>query len=200
MGTSSTTKFIKDNAGQYTEEAALTTSVGAADANKIPALNAAGVLDKSILNAKASSAGTADAGKVVILDGAGKLDTTMLPTGIGADTGSITASEALAAGDFVNVWDSTGAKVRKADATGAGKEAHGFVLAACVSGSQATVYFEGTNTAVTGQTAGKVFLSTTAGTATSTAPQGAGNLVQVIGFATTPTSINFQSGSTLVKA
>lgn len=200
MGTSSTTRFIKDNAGQQTEEAALTTSAGAADANKIPALNAGGVLDSSIINGKAVSAGAADAGKTVLLDGAGRLDATMLPVGIGADVGSITASESLAAGDFVNIWNSSGAKVRKADATVAGKEAHGFVLAAVASGSAASVYFEGTNTAVTGQTAGKVFLATTAGTATSTAPSSAGNLVQVIGFATTPTSINFQSGSTLVKA
>lgn len=200
MGIPSTTKFIKDNAGQYTEEAALTASSGAADANKMPALNAAGVLDSSIINGKTVSAGAVDAGKTVLLDPSGKLDATVLPVGIGADVGSVTASEALAAGDFVNIWNSSGAKVRKADATVAGKEAHGFVLAAVASGSAASVYFEGTNTAVTGQTAGKVFLSTTAGTATSTAPLGSGNLVQVIGFATAPTSINFQSGSTLVKA
>ena len=51
MGTISTTKFIKNSAGSLAEEAALTTSAGAADANKIPALNASGVLDPSIVNA-----------------------------------------------------------------------------------------------------------------------------------------------------
>jgi hypothetical protein len=73
-----------------------------------------------------------------------------MPTGIGADTASITASEALAAGDLVNIYDSTGAKCRKADASTSGKEAHGFVLAAVESAASATVYFEGSNTQVTG--------------------------------------------------
>ena len=34
MGTASTTKFIKNNAGALTEEAALTTSAGVADAQR----------------------------------------------------------------------------------------------------------------------------------------------------------------------
>lgn len=193
MGTASTTKFIKNAAGQLTEQAALTTSAGAADANAVPALNASGVLDATIVNAKASSAGAGDAGKVVALDGSGRIDNTMMPVGIGADTASIQASEALAAGDYVNIWNSGGARVRKADATVAGKEAHGFVLAAVASGSNATVYFEGTNTAVTGQTPGNVFLSTTAGLGAAAAPSATGNVVQRIGFATSATAVNFQS-------
>ncbi len=193
MGNASTTKFIKNNAGALVEQPALTTSAGAADAQALVALNASGVLDASIVNSKTSSAGAGDAGKVAALDASGRLDPTMMPIGIGADTGSITTSEALAAGDFVNIWNSSGAKARKADATVAGKEAHGFVLAAAGSGTVAAVYFEGTNTAVTGQTPGNVFLSTTAGQATNTAPNTAGNVVQRIGFATSATSINFQS-------
>lgn len=139
-----TAKYIKNNAGQLTEESALTTSAGAGDSGKIPALNASGVLDSTIVNSKTSSAGAGDSGKVVALDGAGRIDSTMMPVGIGADTASITASEALAAGDLVNIWNSTGAKARKADATVAGKEAHGFVLASVSNGASATVYFEGT--------------------------------------------------------
>lgn len=193
MGTLSTTKFIKNAAGALTEEAGLTTSVGAADAQKFPALNAAGILDASIVNSKITSAGAGDSGKVVALDGAGRIDSTMMPVGVGADTQVVVASEALAAGDFVNIWNSTGAKARKADATVAGKEAHGFVLAAVAAAGNATVYFEGTNTAVTTQTPGTVFLSITAGIATTTAPVAAGNVVQRIGIATSATSINFQS-------
>jgi len=75
----------------------------------------------------------------------------------------------------------------------AGKGADGFVLVAVGSGAAATVYFEGTNTAVTGQTPGAVFLSTTAGQAAAAAPTGAGNVVQRIGFAVSATAINFQS-------
>ena len=209
MGTASTKKFIKNNSGTLTEEAALTASAGAADANAIPALNASGFLDDTILNASAAkgankvvkmtvagiidpdvlnganaSAGAADAGKMVQLDGSGRLDPTMLPVGVGADTGLITTSEALVAGDLVNIWNSTGAKVRKADANAAGKEAHGFVLTAFASGAQATVYFEGTNTAVTGLTPGPQFLGTTAGKSAAAAATGAGKVVQRVGFAT----------------
>jgi hypothetical protein len=141
----------------------------------------------------ATSAGVADAGKIPQLDGAGRLDTSLMPVGIGADTQVIVASEALAAGDFVNLHNATGAKVRKADAATPGKEAHGFVMAAVASAGNATVYFEGTNTQVAGQTPGLVFLSaTTPGQATTTAPSTAGQIVQQIGLATSVTTINFQ--------
>lgn len=200
MGTASTKKFIKNNAGTLTEEAALTTSVGAGDADRIPALNAAGVLDPTILNAKASSSGAGDAGKIAQLDGTGRLDITMMPVGLGADTAVVTTSEALAAGDFVNIHNSTGAKARKADASTAGKEAHGFVLAAFGSGAAATVYFEGTNTQVSGQTPGNVFLSTTPGLGTNVAPSASGNIVQRLGIATAATSVNFEAQQPITLA
>lgn len=200
MGTASTKKFIKNSSGALTEEAALLDSAGAGDANKIPALNASGFLDATIVNSKTSSAGAGDSGKLVALDGSGRIDNTMMPVGIGADTASIQASENLAAGDFVNVWNSSGARIRKADATTAGKEAHGFVLAAVTSGASGTVYFEGTNTGVTGQTPGPVFLTTTAGLAGATAPSASGNVVQRVGFAVSATAINFQSQTPVTLA
>lgn len=147
-----------------------------------------------------SSAGAGDAGKIAALDSSGRFDSSMMPVGLGADTAVIVASEALAAGDFVNIWNSTGAKARKADATTSGKEAHGFVLSAVSSSANATVYFEGPNTAVTGATPGPVFLATTAGTATGTAPSGSGNVVQRIGVATSATSINFEAAQPVVLA
>lgn len=192
MGTASTKKIIKNVAGALTEEAALTTSAGAGDADRLPALNASGVLDLTITNGKNTSAGAGDAGKLAALDSTGRLDATMMPVGVVADTQIITTSEALSAGDWVNIWNSSGAKVRKADATTAGKHAMGFVLSAFGSAASATVYFEGTNTQVTGQTAGDVFLSTTAGQGTSTAPSTSGNVVQPIGVATSTTTVNFQ--------
>lgn len=193
MGTASTTKYIRNVAGALTEQAALLDSAGAGDANRIPALNASGVLDPSILNSVVVSAGAGDSAKVPRLDAAGKLDTTVMPVGLGADSKALTTTEAIASGDFVNIWNSGGARIRKADATVAGKEAHGFVLVGVGSGATATMYFEGANTAVTGQTPGPVFLSTTAGLATGTAPSAAGNVVQRIGFAVSATEINFQS-------
>jgi hypothetical protein len=200
MGTLSTKKFIKNSSGNLAEENALTTSAGVADAQKIPALNAAGVLDGTIVNSTLTSAGAGDSGKVVALDAAGRISSTMMPVGVAADTAIITTSEALAAGDWVNIWDSTGTKVRKADATTQGKEAMAFVLAAVGSGAAATVYFEGSNSAVTGQTAGVVFLSTTAGQGTTTAPSASGNVVQRIGFATSATNVNFQSQTPITLA
>ncbi|MEE9871778.1 MAG: hypothetical protein PBV86_13455 [Delftia lacustris] len=147
-----------------------------------------------------TSAGAANAGDIVALDDSGRIDNSMMPVGIGADTAVIAASEALAAGDWVNVWNSTGAKVRKADATTSGKEAHGFVLAAVTSGANATVYFEGTNTQVTAQTPGPVFLQTTAGTGGATAPSASGNVVQRLGVAVSTTVVNFEGGVPVVLA
>ena len=139
-----------------------------------------------------TSAGAGNAGDLVSLDDTGRIDNSMMPVGIGADTATITASETLAAGDWVNVWNNSGAKVRKADATTAGKEAHGFVLAAVTSGNPATVYFEGTNTQVSGQTPGPVFLQTTAGVGGPTVPSASGNVVQQIGVAVSATAVNFE--------
>ncbi len=147
-----------------------------------------------------TSAGAANAGDIPALDDTGRIDNSMMPVGIGADTAIITTSEALAAGDFVNIWDNSGAKVRKADATVAGKQAHGFVLAAVSSGAAATVYFEGTNTQVTGMTPGNVFLSTTAGKGAVASPTGAGNVAQVIGFATGATTVNFNANAPVTLA
>ena len=147
-----------------------------------------------------TSAGAANAGDLVSLDDSGRIDNSMMPVGIGADTAAITASETLAAGDWVNVWNSSGAKVRKADATTAGKEAHGFVLSAVTSGNPATVYFEGTNTQVTGQTPGPVFLQTTAGAGGATIPSASGNVVQSIGVAVSATAVNFERSAPVTLA
>ena len=147
-----------------------------------------------------TSAGAANAGDLVSLDNSGRIDNSMMPVGIGADTSTISASETLAAGDWVNVWNNSGAKVRKADATTAGKEAHGFVLAAVTSGNPATVYFEGTNTQVTGQTPGPVYLQTTAGTGGATIPSASGNVVQSIGVAVSATAVNFERSAPVTLA
>ena len=148
-----------------------------------------------------SSAGAGNAGDLVALDDTGRINNDMMPVGIGADTVSITASENLAAGNWVNVWnDASTAKVRKADATTAGKEVHGFVLSAVTSGNPATVYFEGTNTQVTGQTPGPVYLQTTAGAGGTTIPSASGNVVQQIGVAVSATAVNFERNADVVLA
>lgn len=166
-------KFLTNNAGQITEVLGVQTSAGASDANKIPAL-----------------------------DATGRFDTSLMPVGLGADTASIVASEALSAGDFVNVWDDAGTpKVRKADASSAGKEAHGFVLSAFASAASATVYFEGSNTQLTGLVAGMKYLSvSTPGGAQAAAPTVAGQVVQRLGAAVSATTLKFESDASILLA
>lgn len=150
--------------------------------------------------AAATAGGAPDAGKIPELDGSGRLAAGMMPTGIGADTAVLVSSEALAAGDLVNIWNDAGtAKARKADAA-TNKPAHGFVLAAVTSGANATVYFEGQNAQQTGMTAGPVYLSATAGRATSAVPTTTGHLVQQVGVAISATSLNFEAAQAILLA
>lgn len=67
-------KYLYNNAGVTTEKAAIQSSAGAGDAGKIPALDAAGLLD-----------------------------ITMMPVGIGADTASLSTAETIASGDLVYI-------------------------------------------------------------------------------------------------
>jgi hypothetical protein len=151
---------------------------------------------RSLVSAKDSSAGAGDAGAIVALDANGKLASNMMPNGIGADSRTVATSENLAAGDLVNLWNDGGTlKARKADATSAGKEAHGFTESAVTSPANATIIFDGTIGGLTSLTIGaKYFLSTTAGGITSTAPSSVNNVVQPIGVAASATELVFERG------
>jgi hypothetical protein len=118
------------------------------------------------------------------------------------DTQTVLASEALSAGDLVNVWSNAGtANVRKADASAAGKQAHGFVLSAVSSGANATVYFEGAITGLSGMTPGATqFLSATAGGRTETAPTTTNYYLQVVGTARTSTIMDFEADTPIKRA
>lgn len=212
-----TTTYLKQVSGILTETRTVDTSAGAGDSAKIPNLNTSGILDDTIINASAtssaskvvkmngsgiiapailngtaSSAGAGDAAKVVQLDGSGKIDSTMMPVGVGAETVTATATEAIAAGDLVNLHNSSGLKVRKADASN-GREAHGFVLAAISNTASGSVYVEGTNTGVTSRTPGATqYLSATAGATTETPPSTAGQILQVVGYATGTSQFTFE--------
>ncbi len=200
----STTKFLSNVLGTITEVFAVISSAGAGDAQKLVALNASGIIDPTSLNGTTTSAGAGDSAKVVQLDAAGRVALTMMPVGVAPDVASIVASEALAAGDLVNIYDNAGtANCRKADGSTTGKPAHGFTLASVSALATATIYFEGPNTAVTGLTPGTQFLSgTTAGKSVLAAsvPTGAGKTNQCVGFATSATSMNFQSGPPITTA
>lgn len=197
----SVTKFLKLVGGKAAEVFAVITSTGADDADKIPALNDKGVLDKSILNGVTASAGAADAGKTPILGADGKLSPTLFNATGNSNSRVMSASEALSAGNWINVHNVGGAsKVRKADASTEGKHCMGYVLEGVASGGNVTVYFEGENTGVTGQTPGDVFLSkTTPGAGQATSPTGAGVISQRVGIATSDTSVNYQPGMVTVQ-
>lgn len=161
-----------------------------ANTGKYLGLNA-GVIQEEL--ALQVSAGAADAGKIPRLDSAGLLPVTMLPTGVGAEVISVVASETIAAGAYVNIWNSTGLKVRNADATVAGKEAIGFCLVGGAAAATLTVYMASQqNSAVSTRTVGaKQFLGTTPGLGVETAPSASGNVVQQLGFATSATNVIF---------
>ena len=148
-----------------------------------------------------TSLGVPDAGKFPQTDATGRLTQSVMPIGIGADVNIADAFEALSAGDFVNIFNNSGAAgVRKADANSPGKKASGFVLQNYAAGTPATVYSEGTNTQLTGLTPGtNYFLSdTTPGGVTDTPIVGQGKIHQIIGRSVSDTAINFE-GSPVVK-
>lgn len=148
-----------------------------------------------------SSAGAGDAGKIPALDGSGKLALNMMPSGIGAAVKSIVASEALSAGNLVNIWNDSGTpKIRKADAS-TNKPANGYVLAGVASAASGDVYFEGEISGLSGLTAGKMYLSTTVpGGMQTTIATASGHIVQAVGWATSATSIDFEPSETILRA
>lgn len=161
-------------------------------------LGSAGVEEKAATD---SSAGAANAGDVVALDGSGKIPLNMMPVGVGAATKSMVASEAITAPALVNIWNDAGtAKIRKADAA-TNKPANGFILASVASAASADVYFEGEVTGMSGLTAGKVWLSATVPGATqATIPTTAGHIAQSVGWATSATTIDFESAEAITRA
>ncbi len=141
-----------------------------------------------------TSTGVAEAGDIVALDSSGKLDASLLPTGVGADVKIVEVDEAsgLSAGDYVNIFDNAGEKVRLADNSN-GRDAHGFVVSSHADGTNATVYFEGANTDLSGLTpGGRVYLDT-AGGVTQTpldSVADAGKIHQLLGTAISATEVN----------
>ncbi len=145
---------------------------------------------------------TSDTEVIIATGPDGKIDISFMPSGIGPDTTQIVASEALSAGNLVNIYNNAGtANCRKADGSTTGKVAHGFVLAAVAGTATATVYLAGLNTAVTGLTSGPQFLSdTTPGASIAAAPTTAGHTVQKVGVAVSATALQFDPGEPITLA
>jgi hypothetical protein len=164
-------------------------------AKKYIAINPAGVREE--VTATVVSAGAGSDGAIPALDASGKLDPSVMPAGIGADTVSATATEALSAGDLVNLYNNGGVlSVRKADASAAAaaRFCNGYVIAPVANAAQATVYKEGTVQGLSGLTLGsKYFLSASvAGGASTTVVTAAGQLLQYIGTALSAATLDFE--------
>lgn len=198
-------RFLNLVAGKITQIIALVNSTGVGDAEKVVSTDTTGRLNETLMpggSPVATSAGAGDAGKLAKLDAGGKIDATMMPAGLGADNLTVQASENIAAGDLVNLWLSGGnLRVRKADATSAGKEADGFCQSAIASGASGVVTFDGSISGLSGLTVGSAYyLSTTPGAVTTTPPSTSGNVVQAIGKASSATTLVFEMGTPVTLA
>lgn len=150
--------------------------------------------------ASETSTGVAEAGNLIRLDSTGRLDPSLLPTGFGDDVKNIVASEDLSAGDFVNIFDNAGvANAQLADRTN-GRQADGFVLEAVTTGSSATVFFEGVNTALTGLTIGIPYFLGTAGDVEAAPTTVSGEILQCLGQSCGATELTFEPGQPIVRA
>jgi hypothetical protein len=141
------------------------------------------------------STGAPNDGDVAVLGADGKFDASVMPAGVGQNTKVAVASEALAAGDLVNLYNNAGTiNARKADATAEGKECNGFVKAAFASSASATVFLSSNAiTGLSGMTPGtRQYLATTPGARTETEPAAAGNVVQMVGYSLSATEIAFE--------
>ena len=143
----------------------------------------------------AVSAGSADAGKIVALGPDGRLDNSLMPVGIGANTISATASEALGAGKFVNFHAVGGAiNARLADNSN-GRQADGYVKDSVSNAGAATVYpLDGVNSALTGLVVGtRYYLGTAGGVIAAplveTDTANANKISQCLGVAQTATEL-----------
>ncbi|WP_257556397.1 DUF2793 domain-containing protein [Sphingobium sp. CFD-2] len=113
---------------------------------------------------------------------------------LSAPSATIQASEALSAGQVLNLYTSGGAaRIRKANATDSSKPANAFTLAAISSGASGAIYFAGQIiTGLSSLTPGTTYyLDTTGGALTATPPSSSGNGVQQVGVALSATTLLF---------
>lgn len=124
---------------------------------------------RKLVSAITTSTGATDAGKIPALDNTGKLDVSLLPDTTETPD-MYKATEQISAGSFVNIFDNAGvASIRMADNSNV-RPADGFIKKAVSSGGSAAVYSLGTiNAALTGLTIGSRYYLGTTGQVTATA-------------------------------
>jgi hypothetical protein len=140
-----------------------------------------------------TSAGAADADKIPALGSDGRLDISMMPVGVGANVVVATASESLSAGRFVNLFVDAGVlKMRLADNSN-GRPAWGYVREAVAADASGSAYRLNTvNANLTGLTPGSDYWLGTAGGLIATAldPEtDAGKVDQYLGMSSSATEL-----------
>ena len=135
------------------------------------------------------SAFTGNANEVVSTNGSGFIDPSLLPAGIGAKTATVTASGALAAGDFVNVFDNAGTLTAQLADESTALPANAFVLTAIPDTTTGLAYFSGINNGLSGLTAGLTYYLSTAGGVTTTVPSTEDGIIQCLGTAVSATEL-----------
>jgi len=118
-----------------------------------------------------------------------------ISSGSGIFAPTVTASESLTAGDFINI---AAGGVRKASSDNTGKQAHGFVTQSVAANASVVVFYGGLNTNVSGLTAGSRYFLGTSGGETLTPPTTAGQLSQEVGVAVSSTAILVNFGPAIV--
>lgn len=136
-----------------------------------------------------TSSGTSSSGEFIATNSSGKIDISFLPPGIGEDAIIAIAGESLSSGDMVYI-DNLG-KVFKADATTIAKQARGYVTESFASGVNAKVFFDDSNSFLTGLTPGATYFlsASTPGKVTTTPPTTSGTIIQEVGFASSATNL-----------
>ena len=158
-----------------------------------------------------TSGGASSSGHIPALDANGKLNVSFMPTGIGGDTLTATATETITVGSFVNIYNNGGVlSVRNAIAADNTKPANGFVLTGYTSTQAALVYLQGADnlialgTFIAANVGTKVFLSpTVAGGCQIAIPTTTGQIAQVLGTIETvaaTVTVNFTETPFTVRA
>ena len=146
-----------------------------------------------LVAAISSSGGIVDKEKIVATNAEGTIDITLLPTGLDTSAENMLAAESISAGDFINIFEDQGTrKVRLADAANL-RPAHGFVLTNLALGDSGSIYTAGVNSQLTNLVPGrKYFLNIVPGAIIPLINLVSGNLVQSLGTAISSTQLRFE--------
>lgn len=167
-------------------------------ADKYISISGSGHLEKS---ATVISAGVGNAGQIPALDANGLLDPSVMPSGITPDQKAGTSNGAITAKDLVYM-EAAGTIARASAAAGTPHRCDGWATTSVATGQPVIMQLEGKISGLTGLVAGtKYFLSnTTAGGLTATPPSATGEMWQYVGTAMSTTELNFEPDTEVIRA